>query len=108
MSCSNATVERGFSDLTNIMTDRRLSLSHESMEMMLMIKINDYSWSDSERSSIINEATERYLKKRRFTSISHASSPHVDDTRRDENDEGDSESASAYSSCVEGSDSDEA
>ena len=34
MSCSNATVERSFSDLTNMLTDRRLSLNHGSMEMI--------------------------------------------------------------------------
>ena len=62
MSCSKATVERGFSDLTHILSDRRWSLNYNSIRMMLLIKINDYSWSESERERFTKEATEKYLE----------------------------------------------
>ena len=62
MSCSKATVERAFSGITNILSDRILSLNYNSMRMMLLIKINDYSWPESERKRIIKEATEKYFE----------------------------------------------
>ena len=69
ISSSNATVERGFSDLTNILTDRRLCLNHKSMRMMLLIKINNYSWNEIEKEEIIKKATDVYLEKRRFVQL---------------------------------------
>ena len=101
-----------------MLTDRRLSLNHGSMEMMVIIKINDYSWSESERDSIIEEATEKYLEKRRFTTMAKtplsASSQASTLIERDEREsrecdsDGSASDASAYSSCysVEESDDD--
>ena len=41
---SNSSVEAGFSRLTDILTDRRLSLSHEFMEDLFLIKTNAHIW----------------------------------------------------------------
>ena len=35
------------------------------MEVMLLIKMNDYSWTRSEREDIIKCATAKYMEKRR-------------------------------------------
>ena len=43
--------------------DRRLRLSHERMEMLLCIYINDKNWTTSEREEIINRSVELYVEK---------------------------------------------
>ena len=40
LGSSNSVVERGFSILTGMMSDRRLSLKHETLEDLLMVKVN--------------------------------------------------------------------
>ena len=62
---SNSTVERGFSKLTTLLTDKRLSMSHSSMENCLLIAANATSFSSEERNDIIKSAVAKYLNKRR-------------------------------------------
>lgn len=66
-SGSNSTVERSFSLLTNMLSDRRLSMSHKTMNMLLKIKISDKLWNDIERKELIDRALEIFLNKRRRT-----------------------------------------
>lgn len=65
ISGSNSQVERGFSILTLILSNRRLSMSHDVMERCIMIASNDPNWSMEERESIINRAVDIYMAKRR-------------------------------------------
>ena len=65
ISGSNSAVERQFSKLTLVLSDRRLGLSHENIENVLLLKGNDKLWSQTERNQIINGAVNNYLKKRR-------------------------------------------
>lgn len=62
---SNSTVERGFSSLTSMLSDRRLSLHHKTMENLLLIRVNNLSWTDTEREDILNRSVNAYLSKRR-------------------------------------------
>ena len=65
VSGSNSTVERAFSTLTNILTDKRLSMKHKRMEQILIISSNDKNWTIQERNEIIERAVDIYLQKRR-------------------------------------------
>ena len=62
---SNSTVEAGFSFLTAMMTDRRLSMNHDTMESLLVIKANDRIWSAKERDEIMADALKSYMSTRR-------------------------------------------
>jgi len=66
---SNSVVESGFSVLTAMLSDRRLSLNHQTMEDLLMIKINDSIWTDTQRNGIIDAAVQMYISKRRKQKI---------------------------------------
>ena len=65
ISGSNSQVERGFSVLTLILSNRRLSMSHDMMECCIMIAANDPNWSNEERESLIDRAVDIYMTKRR-------------------------------------------
>ena len=65
LSGSNSTVERAFSLLTLLLSDKRLSMSHKTMKDVILININDKLRSDVERNDIIKMAAEKYLSKRR-------------------------------------------
>ena len=65
LSGSNSTVERAFNLITLIMSDRRLSLSHSTMEDIVTININDKLWIQSEREEIIRAAANKYEKAKR-------------------------------------------
>ena len=88
LSGSNSTVERGFSVLTNILSDRRLSMKHRRMESVLMISVNDKNWSQRERDDILERAVDIYLEKRRKTKMSEPPSkrPHLDGTVQEKGD----------------------
>ena len=62
---SNSVVEAGFSRLTSLLTDRRLSMSHEMMENFMLIQVNDHSWTDDEREDIITTALNNFMSTRR-------------------------------------------
>jgi hypothetical protein len=72
---SNSVVEAGFSMLTAMLSDRRLSLKHETMENLLMIKVNHLMWNDLERGEILEVALAKYMEKRRKIQID-ATPPH--------------------------------
>jgi len=65
-SGSNSTVERAFSLLSNMLSNRRLSTSHKTMNM-LKLKICDNLWNNNERELIMDRALEIFLSKRRRT-----------------------------------------
>ncbi len=48
-----------------MISDRRLSTAHETMEDLMVIKANDKIWTEAERKEILNLAVEKYLEKRR-------------------------------------------
>ena len=65
LSGSNSAVERSFSILTMILSDRRLSLQHQVMEDLMVIKCNDRNWNKEEKQNIIKKSIEIYFQKRR-------------------------------------------
>lgn len=65
ISGSNSNVERAFSILRLLLSDRRLSTSHTLMEMRLRIAVNDVIWTEKEREDLLKRATELYLMKNR-------------------------------------------
>ncbi|XP_050392676.1 uncharacterized protein LOC126811174 [Patella vulgata] len=83
MGPSNSLVENGFSTLTNMLTDRRLSLSHKNMENLLIIKINDHIWSLDDRKSMIDSAVNSFMSsKRRKMKLDHSPSYEILDKYR--------------------------
>ena len=66
ISGSNSSVERGFSILTMMLSDQRLSTSQEVLEERMIISANDKNWSETERQEIIDVAIDAYMKKRRL------------------------------------------
>ena len=83
-SGSNSSVERTFSLLTNMLSDRRLSTSHETMNILLKLKLSDSLWNDIERDEIIDRALEIYLTKRRVTQIDCSVEPPAKRIREEE------------------------
>lgn len=75
ISGSNSTVERAFSTLRLMLSDKRLPLSHDQMERLLCIYVNDRNWTASEREEIINRSIEIYMEKRRKTRTAAAEEP---------------------------------
>ena len=67
ISGSNSSVERAFSILTNMLSDRRLLMKNRRMESILIIGANDKNWTVKERSEIFERALDIYLEKRRKT-----------------------------------------
>ncbi|KAJ8038164.1 hypothetical protein HOLleu_19166 [Holothuria leucospilota] len=65
MGVSNATVESGFSVLSSMMSDRRISLKHARMEDLMLIKANDRIWLETEREAIIDDALDQFMQKKR-------------------------------------------
>jgi hypothetical protein len=62
---SNATVEKCFSQLTSMLSDRRTNLGPLTMENLLLIKANHLSWIASERDDLMDVALAEFEKKRR-------------------------------------------
>ena len=67
ISGSNSSVERAFSILTNMLSDRCLLMKNRRMESILIIGANDKNWTVKERSEIFERALDIYLEKRRKT-----------------------------------------
>ena len=63
ISGSSSAVEREFSNLTLVLSDHRLGLSHENVENVLL-KGNVKLWSPRERNEIIDGAVSKYLQIR--------------------------------------------
>ena len=97
LSSSNCAVERVFSILTLLLSDRRLTMNHDTMEDSILIAGNSRFWTDMEREEILTKATEKYLMKRRRTKIASISQPGpsdsaeavTDDQNEDEDDDSD-------------------
>ena len=69
LSSSNSAVERVFSLLTIMLSDRRLRMSHDTMEDMIIIAGNSRLWSHTEKENILTRATDMYMQKRRYTEM---------------------------------------
>lgn len=69
---SNGTVESCFSFLTAMLTDRRLSLLHDTMADLLLIRANHSIWSEQERQDFISCALQKYLSTRRKSRLEPA------------------------------------
>jgi hypothetical protein len=96
LSGSNSSVERAFSILTVMLTDRRLKSSHALLEMRMLIKINDKNWSKIEREEILKRPLDIYMsKKRRKRKLDEeapvASSVLLDDTETTDSEDSDSD-----------------
>ena len=63
IGASNSTVERGVSLLSNILTDKRLRISHKAMENYLLVAANSVNFTSAERDQIINDTVKKYLQK---------------------------------------------
>ena len=79
VSGSNPSVERAFNILTTIMSDRRLSMSHKTMENRMLIAGNDRNWSEEEREQLIMRAVDLYMEKRRTVVDSNQGNTIVED-----------------------------
>jgi hypothetical protein len=67
---SNSAVESGFSHLTAMLNDRRLSLSHKTMENLLLLKINNVILTKQEKEMLLQKALDVFLQpgqKRKLT-----------------------------------------
>ena len=62
---SNSAVERGFSMLTNILTNWHLKMSHSILENLTLIRCNDSIWLDYEQNEIIQPAADINFAKQR-------------------------------------------
>ena len=69
LSGSNSSVERSFSLLTSVLTDRRLKMTHKTLQMLIRIKCNDSVWSEEERNALIERATDLHMAARRKKKI---------------------------------------
>ena len=94
LSGSNSSVERAFSTLSNILSDKRMSSKHATLENLLLVKLNDKVWNDVEREEIIESALAIYLKKRRKRRLDQPQQPapkvprlEVEDSSSDSSDE---------------------
>ena len=61
ISGSNVATARSFTILTLLLTDCRTKLAHDTIRMLLSIKINDHLWSEQERDDIISAAVDLYM-----------------------------------------------
>ena len=69
ISGSNSQVERTFSTVTNILSDKRLSMNHNKLEDCLVILGNDSLWKKHEKEEIIQASRELSMNKRRKKQI---------------------------------------
>ena len=92
LSSSNSAVERGFSILTMMLSDRRLKTLHDLMNFRIAFKINDRNWSEKERSVILRRALEIYVRKgRRKRKTDEASSNHTVELQSSESEDSQSD-----------------
>ena len=60
-SGSVSATERSFSILTLLLADCSTKLAHDTIRMLLSIKINDHLWKEQECDDIISEAVDLYI-----------------------------------------------
>ena len=108
LSSSNSSVERVFSILTVLLSDRRLRMKHDTMEESLLISGNNSLWTDKERDDILNSAVDSYMQKRRFVRMETTVPVQGVDQNQDtpDNSVSDTDSDSDDSSFVHETDSD--
>ena len=51
--------------LTAMLSDRRLSLNHQTMEDLLVIKANHNAWTTKEMEDIMEESTDHFMSSKR-------------------------------------------
>ena len=100
MSSSNSSVERVFSILTILLSDRRLKMNHSTMEDCIIISGNDALWSDKERGDIVKAAVEKYLMKRRVKRMAKDKPTPIEVESSAEEDESDDSSSSSDEESV--------
>ena len=62
ISGSNSPTKGSFSILTLLLTDCRTKLAHDTIRMLISIKINDHLfWGEQEHDIIISQATDLYM-----------------------------------------------
>ena len=64
LSTSNSMVERAFSLLTLLLSDKQLSLKHETIKSLMKINLSDKIWKEKEKNEILERAVDAYLSKR--------------------------------------------
>ena len=67
LAVSNSAVERGFSKLTNILTNQHLKMPHFTLENLILIRCNssiclDYEQNNIQRAADIHLAKQRKLR----------------------------------------------
>ena len=67
---NNSSVEGTFSFVTNILSDKRLSMGHNTLENSVIVSGNNSIWSEKEREEIIDRVFNRDLSKHRITTLS--------------------------------------
>lgn len=75
LSLPCAAVEADFSHLTNLLSGRRLSMAHKTMEAFLVIRVNDPAWSESETEIISLQPTWRKRGRARWELLSNSAGP---------------------------------
>ena len=65
LSGSKSSIERAFSVLTMMLTDKRLKSWHDLLEMRMLVKINNKNWNNRDREEIIKRALEIYVSSKR-------------------------------------------
>ena len=55
-------VERAFNILRTILSDRRLSMSHKTMENCMLIAGSERNWSKEEKEQLIIRAVDLYME----------------------------------------------
>ena len=63
LSTSNSMVERAFCLLILLLSDKRLSLKHETIESWIKINLSDKIWTEKEKNGILERAVDVYLSK---------------------------------------------
>ena len=69
VSGSNSQVERTFSTVTNILSDKRFSMNHNTLEDCLVILGNDILWKKHEKEEIIQASRKLYMSKRQKSKL---------------------------------------
>ena len=65
IGASNSTVDRQFSLLSKILTEKRLRISQKAMENCLLVATNSVNFTSAGRDQIINDAVNKYLQQMR-------------------------------------------
>ena len=103
-SGSNASVERAFNLLTMLLTDKRLTNSHNILIAILNIKINNKVFTENEKNEILVAAVKSFMEKHREavfeenTTVSQASEE--DGMTGDQNFSVEDDSEDEWDKCV--------